>query len=343
MTFKHLLAGAAAVALTAAPPALAQDTQQPQAQESQQPQTQEMQQPQAQQPQMQEMQQPEAQQSQGQAGQPQGQGEQAQLAEADMDFAKEAAQGGLMEVRLGELAQQQAKAQSVKDFGQRMVEDHGKANDKLKQIAEQKGIELPQDLPEDAKATYDELQQKSGAEFDQAYMDEMVSDHEKDVAAFEDYVENGQDAELQSFAEETLPTLKEHLEQATQTQEQVAAAGGQEQPATAAASGQQGDAQQPGGTDQEGWVSIGEVLGSSVVNQQGEEVGEIEDVVMKDDAYYAVLSVGGFLGLGDKNVAVPLDQLKLGEDEAYLMSAQTEEELKGMPEYDATQYQPAPK
>ena len=80
-----------------------------------------------------------------------------------------------------------------------------------------------------------------------------------------------------------------------------------------------------------------------MVNQKGEEVGEIQDVVVKDDAYYAVLAVGGFLGLGDKNVAIPLDQLKLGEDEAYLMSAQTEEQLEGMPEYEATQYQPAPR
>jgi putative membrane protein len=62
-----------------------------------------------------------------------------------------------MEARLGELAQQQAKSTEVKDFGQRMVEDHGQANDKLKQIAEQKGIELPQDLSEDAQATYEEL------------------------------------------------------------------------------------------------------------------------------------------------------------------------------------------
>ena len=255
----------------------------------------------------------------------------------DRDFATEAAQGGLIEVRLGELAQQQAKSTEVKDFGQRMVDDHGQANDKLTQIAEQKGIELPQDLSEDAQATYEELQQKSGAEFDQAYMDEMVSDHEDDVAAFEDYVENAKDPELRSFAEETLPTLKEHLEQAKQTQEQVAATGEQEQPATGTAS------DQPSGTEQQGWVSVGEVLGAPVVNDKGDEVGEIKDVVMKDNTYYAVLAVGGFLGIGDKNVAIPLDELKLGEDEAYLMSAQTEEQLEPMPAYEATQYEPAPR
>jgi putative membrane protein len=160
MAFNYLLASVGVVALMA-PPALAQNTQQPQTQS-----------------------------------------DQMQVAQEDRDFAAEAAQGGSMEVRLGELAQQQAKSNEVKDFGQRMADDHGQANDKLTQIAEQKGIELPQGLSEDAQATYEELQKKSGAEFDEAYMNEMVSDHKDDVAAFEDYVENAKDPELRSFAEE---------------------------------------------------------------------------------------------------------------------------------------------
>jgi putative membrane protein len=272
--------------------------------------------------------------------QPQAQGEQMQVAQEDMDFAMEAAQGGLKEVRLGELAQQQGKAQAVKDFGQRMVQDHGAANDKLKQIAEQKGIELPQDLPEEAQSTLEELQQQQqGSEFDQAYMDEMVSDHEDDAAAFEDYIENAQDQDLRAFAEETLPILQEHLEMAKQTQEQVAAAGEQEQPQPSMAADAPTQEQPTEG--QAGMVSIDEVLGSSVVNQNGEEVGTIEDVVVKDDAHYAVLSVGGFLGIAEKDVAIPLDELKLGENETYLMSTETEQQLEQLPEYEAAQVQPA--
>jgi len=292
MALRHLLAGVAVVALTA-PPALAQDTQQPQVQ-----------------------------------------GDQMQVAQEDMDFATEAAQGGLMEVRLGELAQQQAKDEGVKEFGQRMVQDHGEANAKLMQIAEQKGIDLPQELSDEAQAAHDELQQLSGAEFDEAYMDEMVSDHEDDVAAFEDYVENAQDQDLRAFAEESLPTLQEHLELARQTQEQVVAAGDAEQqpdPSMAADEPTEGE---------QGFVSLEEVLGSSVVNENGEEVGTIEDLVIKDEVHYAVLSVGGFLGLSEKEVAIPLDELKLGEDESYLMSTETEGQLEELPEYEATQYQP---
>jgi putative membrane protein len=231
-----------------------------------------------------------------------------------------------------------------------MVEDHGQANEQLKQIAEQKGIELPQELPDDAQQLHDELQQKSGAEFDQAYMDEMVSDHEEDVEAFEDYVESAQDPDLRNFAEQTLPTLREHLELARQTQEQVVAAAGEmEQPDAAIEAEQEEamegaattEAEQQAATQPQGEISIEEVLGSSVVNSAGEEIAEIEDIVLDENQeYYAILSVGGFLGIGDKKVAVPLDQLQLSEDKVYLMTAETEEQLEQMPEYDEDQYQP---
>ena len=314
MALKHLLAGVAAIGLMSQP-ALAQQ-----------------------------------QDTTGQQQQPPAQaGEQQQLAQEDMEFARKAAEGGLKEVRLGELAQQ-AAAEEVKQFGQRMVEDHGRANEELKQIAEQKGIELPQEMPDDAQQLYDELQQKSGAEFDQAYMDEMVSDHEEDVQEFEDYVESAQDPDLRNFAEQTLPTLREHLDLAKQTQEQVVAGTGEmEQPDAAIEAEQQetmdGEAttqtQQQAATQPQGEIRIEEVLGSSVVNSAGEEVAEIEDIVLdQNQKHYAILSVGGFLGIGDKKVAIPLDQLQLGEDQVYLMSAETEEQLEQMPEYEEDQYQP---
>jgi putative membrane protein len=315
MALKHLLAGVAAIGLMAQP-ALAQQ-----------------------------------QDTTGQQQQPPAQaGEQQQLAQEDMEFARKAAEGGLKEVRLGELAQQQAESEEVQQFGQRMVEDHGQANEQLKQIAEQKGIELPQELPDDAQQLHDELQQKSGAEFDQAYMDEMVSDHEEDVETFEDYVESAQDPDLRNFAEQTLPTLREHLELARQTQEQVVAAAGEmEQPDAAIEAEQEEamegaattEAEQQAATQPQGEISIEEVLGSSVVNSAGEEIAEIEDIVLDENQeYYAILSVGGFLGIGDKKVAVPLDQLQLSEDKVYLMTAETEEQLEQMPEYDEDQYQP---
>ncbi len=242
---------------------------------------------------------------------------QERLADVDRDFATEAAQGGLFEVRLGKLASQRSQTPEIQEFGQRMVDDHGRANDKLVEIVRQKDIDLPQTLFDDAQQTYEDFQERSGEDFDEAYIDEMVSDHEDDVDAFESYVEDGEDADLLSFAEQTLPTLKEHLELARQTQKRWES-----------------------GAAQSDWVSIDEVLGSPVINANGDEVGEIEDVVVKDDTYYAVLSVGGFLGIAEKEVAVPLDQLKLGEDQSYLMSKQTEDELEAMPAYEPSEFQP---
>jgi predicted outer membrane protein len=115
----------------------------------------------------------------------QAQAGEAELPAQDLEFAEKAAEGGLMEVQLGKLAQEQTKDEQVVQFGARMVQDHGQANEELMAIAEQKGVQLPQELPEDAQQKYEELQQLSDAEFDEAYMDEMVKDHEKDVELFE--------------------------------------------------------------------------------------------------------------------------------------------------------------
>jgi putative membrane protein len=199
-----------------------------------------------------------------------------QLAHEDMEFATKAAQGGLKEVKFGELAQQQGARDEVKQFGERMVDDHGKANDQLKQIAQNNGIELPQQLSDEDQQKYAELQQKSGDEFDQAYTDEMVSDHEKDIAEFQEYVDEGKDPDLTTFAGQSLPMLKEHLQLAQQTEEQVTAAASQdEQPQTAAQPEQPQAAPQPGQA-----VSIKEALGAPVVNTKGDKVGKIEDVVL---------------------------------------------------------------
>jgi putative membrane protein len=256
-----------------------------------------------------------------------------ELAQEDLDFATKAAQGGIEEVRLGELAQQQGATPEVQQFGERMARDHGKANDQLMQIMQGKGIELPQEMPKEGQELQGELQQKSGAAFDQAYMDEMVRDHEADIAEFQQYAETGQDRDLRGFAGQTLPILEQHRRLAQQTRERVtAAAEGDEQPDAA---------QQQAATQAEEPVSVDQVLGSRVVNAEGQEVGEIEDLVLdQNQIAYAVVSVGGFLGMGEKRVAVPLDDLQLGEGETYLMSSASQDQLEQMPEYDEQQFRP---
>jgi putative membrane protein len=145
---------------------------------------------------------------------------------SDRVFVHAAAIGGMAEVELGNLAQQKAQSEAVKDFGRRMVEDHGKANEQLKSIAEEKGITLPDNLDQDQQHTIDELSQLSGEEFDSAYMDQMVKDHENDVVAFREQVESGKDPGLRAFAEETLPILEEHLNLAQQIDQELTVAPG---------------------------------------------------------------------------------------------------------------------
>jgi len=143
----------------------------------------------------------------------------------DMDkaFVTEAAQGGMAEVALGQLAVKQGAAKDVKDFGKHMVTDHSKANDELKQLAAKKKWDLPTDVGAEHKATMDRLSKLKGAAFDKAYMSDMVEDHVKDVAAFEKASKSAKDTDLKAWAGKTLPTLRHHLSMAKETAGKVGA------------------------------------------------------------------------------------------------------------------------
>jgi putative membrane protein len=145
------------------------------------------------------------------------------LSGADKTFVMKAAEGGMAEVELGRLAASKATDPDVKAFGQRMVDDHSKANDKLKAIASEEGITLPTALKGEMKTLNDKLSKASGAEFDKMYMSHMVSDHKKDVAEFEKESKNGKDSDVKGFATDTLPTLREHLQMAQTTATKVGA------------------------------------------------------------------------------------------------------------------------
>jgi putative membrane protein len=136
------------------------------------------------------------------------------MGDTDSTFVKKAAQGAMAEVELGQLAAQKASSEEVKKFGQRMVDDHTKANEQLKQVAAEKNIDVPQQLDAKDKATKARLEKLSGEHFDSAYMKYMVNDHQKDVAEFERETKVAKDPAIKNFAEQTLPTLKDHLKEA---------------------------------------------------------------------------------------------------------------------------------
>jgi putative membrane protein len=133
---------------------------------------------------------------------------------SDRTFMRKAAEGGKAEVELGKLAQEKAASPEVKQFGERMVNDHTKAGDELKQVAEKEGVTLPEKLDAKDAATKARLEKLSGDAFDRAYMRDMVKDHTEDVTEFRNEAKNGKDPEVKSFASQTVPTLEDHLKEA---------------------------------------------------------------------------------------------------------------------------------
>ena len=134
-----------------------------------------------------------------------------QLSEKDYKFVRDSSRGGTTEVQLGELAAQKAENQAVKDFGQRMVNDHGKANAELRRIAESKGALLPAEMSHKENFEIERFQKLNGKDFDKEYAEHMVKDHKKDVKEFQDATKELTDPDLRAFAEKTLPTLQDHL------------------------------------------------------------------------------------------------------------------------------------
>jgi putative membrane protein len=133
-------------------------------------------------------------------------GEGSSLSAKDKTFMKKAAKGGMMEVAMGKMAEQNAQSEDVKSFGKRMVADHSKANDELKSIASKKGFQLPS-KEHSVKWTSDK-----------AYMDAMVKDHEKDLAEFKEEASSGSDPDVKKFADDTAKMVQEHLDVAKETQ-----------------------------------------------------------------------------------------------------------------------------
>jgi putative membrane protein len=137
---------------------------------------------------------------------------------SDTTFASKAAVGGMAEVALGKMAADKGASKEVKDFGNMMVMDHGKANDELKAIAQKKNITLPAGLDAEHQAKSDSLSKLSGAAFDKAYVAAMVEGHQKTLALMQSEASGGKDADLKAFAAKTAPVVQHHLDEITKIQ-----------------------------------------------------------------------------------------------------------------------------
>ena len=140
---------------------------------------------------------------------------------ADRAFINKAATDGAAEVELGRLATLRAARASVRSFGERMVIDHGRSNAELAAFAQSKGLALPTLLEPSQQVMRDRLNSLTGADFDRAYMSEMVRDHNEDIAVFERAAEVSADPDIKAWAARSLPMLREHLALARQVNSEV--------------------------------------------------------------------------------------------------------------------------
>lgn len=130
---------------------------------------------------------------------------------ADQDFLLAAGQINLTEIKLGEYAAQNGKRDDVKAFGRRMVKDHTALNDNLKALAAQEGVTLPDSLDATHQKMVEKLTALTSSDFDKAYIADMFTGHRKAIRAFKTESDKTKDAEVESFADNSIPVLEEHL------------------------------------------------------------------------------------------------------------------------------------
>jgi putative membrane protein len=130
----------------------------------------------------------------------------------DKMFVKKALQGGMAEVQLGQLTLQKSNNDQVKQFAQRMIDDHTKLGDQMKPVAQQLGVSEPDGISKKDKKTIAKLQGLSGPAYDQAYINDMVKDHKEDLSAFQTEASSGQDQTVKDAANQGSKVIAQHLQ-----------------------------------------------------------------------------------------------------------------------------------
>jgi putative membrane protein len=137
------------------------------------------------------------------------------------DFMVKVADVGMTEVKLGGIAQDKSINKRIKDFGEMMRKDHTQAGDELKSLARRKNVTLPDSIGSAHRNKIDNLQKKTGKDFDRAYIDAMVDGHQSAVNDFEKASNNTKDPDVKAWVDKTLPTLRMHLDSAKAIQKAI--------------------------------------------------------------------------------------------------------------------------
>jgi putative membrane protein len=146
--------------------------------------------------------------------QPGKQTTESRLDKSDQRFMEQAARDGIAEVELGKLAAAKGMDEHVKQMGQKLADDHTKANDRLMKLAQSKDVTLPSGLDKSGQDKIGRLSKLSGKDFDKAFMKEVEKDHKKDISEFKKEAKDGKDPDIKSFASEMIPSLESHLNMA---------------------------------------------------------------------------------------------------------------------------------
>ena len=167
---------------------------------------------------------PDSQKSQAQKS-PQAATQSGKLARQDARYFREMAQGSLAEVQAGKLAQERASAGEVKQYAERMVEDHGRMLSEQQAMARSKGVQMPEEPSRAQQSAMKKLQGEKGERFDRAYMSQMVQDHEKTLKLVREAAKNAKDPQLKAMAQKAAPDIEKHLQMAKQLSDSAAAGG----------------------------------------------------------------------------------------------------------------------
>jgi len=298
---------------------------------------------------------------------------QAATAVSGEEFVTTAGVAGMFEIESSKIAAQKSMNGDVKTFAERMVSDHTKAAEELKTTASSAGEKyvMPTALDDKHQKMMDELKSADQSRFDAAYVRMQTDAHKEAVELFDGYAKQGDNPNLKTFAEKTLPTLQQHydmikqigasksLAQATQpstgdattTQAQTTTT----QPSTGDASTTEAQTTTQPSTGSSGLTVSGlepgnvmmasNLIGSTVYNAANENVGDVNDIILSKDGKVqaVIIGVGGFLGLGEKDVAVPMSMIQFVKDEnnnmKYTISA-SRQDLEQAPAFDRTRLTP---
>jgi len=262
-------------------------------------------------------------------------------------FTDMAAVSNMFEIESSKLALEKATGQPVKDFAQHMIDDHTKAAEAMKQAVDtQGGVTLPNALDQKHQAMLDQLKAASGTDFDGQYLRIQLSAHQEAVGLFEGFSDSGQAGALKDFATKTLPTLQQHLQM-------VSAMSGGHQASPAASitptTGSTAAVADPS-ILASGYVPTSldnlstEIIGKQVYSSaagDAEHIGDVNNLVIGEGGSVAavIIGVGGFLGLGEKNVAVKYSELQRATAEdgtQRFVLPTTKDALEAAPDFHTT-------